>query len=97
MAEKKRGVDGSDDEATDFSFDPGSQVELEVEETCCVTGEPVSAGFCRFPDYKSQTLMVMSKQSMIEHLRNGTSIEKFKEILVKRPGKRVLDEYYSNY
>ena len=35
MAEKKRGVDGSDDEATDFSFDPGSQVELEVEERMC--------------------------------------------------------------
>ena len=97
MAEKKRGNERGEDDATDFSFDPGSQVELEVEETCCVTGEPVSAGFCRFPDYKSQTLMVMSKQSMIKHLRNGTSIEKFKEVLVKRHGKRILQEYYSNY
>ena len=51
--------------------------------TCCVTGEPVTSGFCRFPDYVSGTLMVMSKKAMIEHLRTSTTIQVFKEILAK--------------
>ena len=52
---------GEKEESTEFSFDPGSQVELEVEDTCCVTGESVKFSFCRFPDYTRGTLMVMSK------------------------------------
>jgi len=88
---------GEKEESTEFSLDPGSQVELEVEDTCCVTGESVKFSFCRFPDYTRGTLMVMSKKAMLEHLRAGTTIEKFKEILVERHGKKVLDEYYSNY
>ena len=86
-----------DEEGTDFSFDPGSQIELEPEDTCCVTGEPVTSGFCRFPDYARGTLMVMSKKAMTEHLRADTSIAKFKEVLVERHGKKILDEYYSDY
>ena len=38
-------------------------------------------------------MMVMSKKLAIEHLRQGTTIEKFKEILVKRHGKGVLSDY----
>lgn len=84
-----------DDESTDFSFDPGSQRELEVEDVCCVTGEEVKASFCRFPDYRRGTMLVMCKKSMIEHLRAGTTLEKFKEVLVKRHGKNVLKDYIS--
>jgi hypothetical protein len=88
---------GEDEESTDFSFDPGSQIELEIEDTCCVTGEPVVYSFCRFPDYVRGTMMVMSRKVMLEHLRAGTSIQKFKEVLVSRHGSGVLDQYYSNY
>lgn len=85
----------SDDEATDFSFDPGSQRELDVEDTCCVTGEEVPASFCRFPDYRRGTMMVMSKAVAVEQLRKGTSTVTFKEVLVKRHGKQALAEYRS--
>jgi hypothetical protein len=87
----------SEEEVADFSFDPGSQIELEVEDICCVTGESVSSSFCRFPDYVRGTLMVMSRKLALEHLRQGTSIEKFKEVLIKRHGKKVLEEHYANY
>jgi len=98
MAKKKAAAEnGNDDESTDFSFDPGSQVELEIEENCCITGEPVECSFSRFPDYVKGTMMVMSRKVMLEHLRNGTSIQKFKEALVERHGKNVLTELYSNY
>ena len=76
-----------DDEGTDFSFDPGTVKELEIEDACCITGEEVSSSFCRFPDYRSGTMMVMSKKHAIEHLRKGTSIARFREVLAKRHGK----------
>lgn len=84
-----------DEESTDFSFDPGIQRELEVEDVCCVTGEEVKASFCRFPDYRRGTMLVMCKKEMIAHLRAGTTLEKFKEVLVKRHGENVLDDYIS--
>lgn len=97
MAEESRNSRSvSDEEGTDFLFDPGSQVELEPERTCCVTGEPVESTFCRFPDYRRGTLMAMSKKAMFEHLRAGTTIKKFKEVLVERHGREVLDELYSS-
>ncbi|MBI2502874.1 MAG: hypothetical protein HYW07_06535 [Candidatus Latescibacteria bacterium] len=86
---------GEEEEMTDFSFDPGSQRELDVEHKCCVTGEKVGTSFCRFPDYTTGTMMVMSKKAMIEHLRAGTSLQKFREVLAKRHGKGVLGEYAS--
>ena len=85
-----------DDEGTDFSFDPGSQVELELEETCCLTGEPVPASFCRFPDYRQGTMMVMARKAMLEHLRDGTTIETFKQVLEKRHGKRIVERLYQS-
>ena len=91
----KSSSSSGEEESTDFSFDPGSQVELEVEDTCCITGESVEAGFCRFPDYRRGTLMVMSKKEMLAHLRSGTTIQKFKEVLVERHGADVLNEYAS--
>jgi len=86
-----------DEEITDFSFDPGSQIELEIEKTCCLTGEEVPHSFCRFPDYVRGTMMVMSKKAMLEHLRAGDSVACFKKVLVQRHGPKVLEEYYSNY
>ena len=94
---KAKEDDSDDGGSNDFSFDPGTQVELELEDTCCGTGEPAADSFSRFPDYKHGTLMVMSRGVMLEHLRTGDSIEKFKEVLVKRHGKKILEEYYSNY
>ena len=55
------------------------------------------SSFSRFPDYKNGTLMVMSRSKMLEHLRKGDSIAAFKGVLVKRHGKKILDELYSNY
>ena len=40
MARPKKVQSNSDDDNADFSFDPGTQIELEMEDTCCVTGEP---------------------------------------------------------
>ena len=98
MAKRKKSEKTSKkEESNDFSFDPGSQVELKIEDTCCVTGESVESSFCRFPDYVRGTLMVMSRKVMIEHLGAATSVEKFKEVLVERHGEKVLDEFYSNY
>ena len=97
MARPAKPQSNSDDDNTEFSFDPGTQIELELEDTCCVTGDPVEFSFCRFPDYKSGTLMVMSKRAMLEHLRAGDSIAKFKEVLVQRHGEQVLAEHYSNH
>jgi len=84
----------SDDDNAEFPFDPGMQIELEMEDTCCVTGEPVEFSFCRFPDYKNATIMVMSKSAMLAHLCAGDSIAKFKEVLVQRHGEEVLAEHY---
>ncbi len=82
-----------EEESTDFSFDPGSQLELEPEDTCCVTGEAVKSSFCRFPDYRRGTLMVMSRNAMLAHLRAGTTVRQFKEVLVERHGEAVLSDY----
>ena len=84
----------TESESTDFGFDPGSQRELEVEDTCCVTGEEVPASFCRFPDYRRGTMMVMSKSVAVERLRKGTTTT-FKQVLVKRHGKKAMADYRS--
>ena len=90
---KRNSEEGTEEEGTDYNFDPGSRVELEPEGTCCVTGEDVKASFTRFPDYRRGALMVMSKTASLQYLRAGTSIQKFKEILVERHGEEVLEEY----
>ena len=95
MAKKAASGSNGSDEASDFSFTPGTQRELEVEDTCCITGEEVPASFCRFPDYRQITLMVMSRKAGLEHLRKGTTIKICKEVLVKRHGEEVLAEYQS--
>lgn len=68
---------------TSSKFD--TEQEIPVEEYCCITGEPVKASFCRYPDPKEGTMMVMSKEQMLCHSRNGGSIsEVFKQVLTLR-------------
>ena len=90
-----KNTNSRDDDSTDFGFDPGSQRELEVEDTCCVSGDEVSSSFCRFPDYRRGTMMVMSKGIALQQLRKGTTLETFRKVLVKRHGKRELQDYKS--
>ncbi|MCY3736087.1 MAG: hypothetical protein OXG13_06775 [Gemmatimonadaceae bacterium] len=90
-----KSTNSRDDDSTDFGFDPGSQRELEVEDTCCVSGDEVSSSFCRFPDYRRGTMMVMSKGIALQQLRKGTTLETFRKVLVKRHGKRELQDYKS--
>ena len=40
-------------------------------------------------------MMVLSRSLAVERLRKGTTTVTFKEVLVKRHGKRVLDDYRS--
>jgi len=88
--------DQQDADSTDYNpMSTAFQRELEVEDVCCLSGEEVTASFCRFPDYRTGTMMVMSKKAMIDNLRAGTTLEKFREVLVKRHGKTALDEYES--
>lgn len=90
-----KSTNSRDDDSTDFGFDPGSQRELEVEDTCCVSGDEVSSSFCRFPDYRRGTMMVMSKGIALQQLRKGTTLETFRKVLVKRHGRRELQDYKS--
>ena len=66
-----------------------------MEDTCCVSGEEVPSSFCRFPDYRRGTMMVMSKDVALVQLRKGTTLETFKKVLVKRHGRRELEDYKS--
>lgn len=97
MAKRKAKAlgDNSDneEEATEYTFDPGVQQELDLEETCCITGEAIESSFCRFPDYQNSTMMVMSKAVAMKHLRAGDSLDKFLEVLVERHGEDIVKEY----
>ncbi len=70
-------------EPTTSKFD--TEQEIPVEKYCCVTGEAVKSSFCRYPDKKEGTIMVMSKEQMLLHSRNGGNIsEIFKQVLTLR-------------
>ena len=66
-----------------------------MEDICCVSGDEVSASFCRFPDYRRGTMMVMSKRIALEQLRKGITLQTFKKVLVKRHGRKELQDYKS--
>jgi hypothetical protein len=98
MAKRRVKADSSndaDDEGSEFTFDPGVQQELDLEETCCVTGEKIESSFARYPDYINSTMMVMSKEVMLKHLRANDSLEKFLEVLAERHGPEVVKDYTS--
>lgn len=62
-----------------------TEQDIPVERHCCITGEPVKASFCRYPDDKEGTMMVMSKEQMLCHSRNGGSVAAvFKQVLTLR-------------
>ena len=70
-------------EQTSSKFD--TEQEIPVEKYCCITGEPVKSNFCRYPDSEEGTMMVMSKEQMLLHSRNGGSVAKiFKQVLTLR-------------
>ena len=61
-------------------FDP--EQEAPVERHCCLTGEDVKSSFCRYPDPKEGTMMVMSKPEMLARSRNrGSLAEVFEQVL----------------
>ncbi len=67
-------------EQTSSKFD--TEQEIPVEKYCCITGEAVKSSFCRYPDPKEGTMMVMSKDQMLMHSRNGGSLAAiFKQVL----------------
>ena len=62
-----------------------TEQDIPVEKHCCITGEAVKSSFCRYPDEKEGTMMVMSKEQMLLHSRNGGNIsEIFKQVLTFR-------------
>lgn len=62
-----------------------TEQEIPVEKYCCITGEAVKSSFCRYPDPEEDTMMVMSKEQMLLHARNGGNIsEIFKQVLALR-------------
>lgn len=62
-----------------------TEQDIPVEKYCCVTGEAVKSSFCRYPDPKEDTMMVMSKEQMLSHSRNGGNISVvFKQVLALR-------------
>ena len=97
MAKRRKSNDAAEDEESggEFTFCPGVQQELDLEETCCITGEPIESSFARFPDYINGTMMVMSKKAMLQHLRAEDSLDKFLEVLVERHGPEVVKDYLS--
>lgn len=97
MAKRRKSNDAAEDEESggEFTFDPGVQQELDLEETCCITGESIESSFARFPDYINGTMMVMSKKAMLQHLRAEDSLDKFLEVLVERHGSEVVKDYLS--
>ena len=64
-------------------FDP--EQEAPIERHCCITGEDVKSSFCRYPDPKEATMMVMSKEQMLIHSRNrGSLADIFEQVLTLR-------------
>ena len=59
--------------------------EYPLEKRCCITGEEVKSSFCRYPDSSQGTMMVMSRETMLEYSRDGLSLsDTFEQILLMR-------------
>lgn len=59
--------------------------EFPLESRCCVTGEPVKHSYCRYPDPEEETMMVMSRESMLKYSRKGQNLSHtFAEVLEMR-------------
>jgi len=56
--------------------------EYPIEKRCCVTGEAVKHSFCRYPDADRGTMMVLSKEVMLDYSKKGRSLsEEFERVL----------------
>ena len=56
--------------------------ESPIEKRCCVTGEPTKHSFCRYPDSDRGTMMVLSREVMLEYSGRGRSLsEEFERVL----------------
>ena len=56
--------------------------EYPIEKRCCVTGEPTKHSFCRYPDGDRGTMMVLSREVMLEYSGRGRSLsEEFERVL----------------
>ena len=59
--------------------------EYPIERRCCITGEEVKHSFCRYPDPGRDTMMVMSRGSMLRYSRKGMSLTaEFERVLKLR-------------
>jgi hypothetical protein len=62
-----------------------SEREFPLEARCCMTGEVVKHSFCRYPDPEEETMMIMSRESMLKYSRNGFNLsETFAKVLEMR-------------
>ena len=62
-----------------------SDREYPVETRCCITGEEVKHGYCRYPDFSQGTMMIMSRDSMIRFSRMQKSLSvEFERVLSLR-------------
>ncbi|MCZ6634502.1 MAG: hypothetical protein O7G87_13940 [bacterium] len=70
-------------EQTDSLID--TEREYPLETRCCVTGEKVKHSFCRYPDPNQGTMMVMSRETMLQYSRKGQNLSStFDQILQMR-------------
>ena len=59
--------------------------EFPIEKRCCVTGGAVKHSFCRYPDADRGTMMVLSKEVMLEYSQRGRSLSvEFERVLEAR-------------
>jgi hypothetical protein len=59
--------------------------EFPLESRCCITGEDVKHSYCRYPDPQQETMMVMSRQTMLKYSRKGMSLsDTFAHVLEMR-------------
>ena len=59
--------------------------EFPLESRCCITGEDVKHSYCRYPDPQQETMMVMSRETMLKYSRKGFSLsDTFANVLEMR-------------
>jgi hypothetical protein len=59
--------------------------EFPIEKRCCITGSAVKHSFCRYPDADRGTMMVLSKEVMLEYSQRGRSLSvEFERVLESR-------------
>ena len=76
--------EGNDDMAPAETL-TDTEREFPLESRCCITGEDVKHSYCRYPDPQQETMMVMSRQTMLKYSRKGMSLsDTFAHVLEMR-------------